>query len=229
MRPRWGSSADRAHAKRHPRRFPRPSSTRAGADHRPKCDGEWGFWCGRNLPSHARRRRAPVLRGGDGPGAELGLPTPHAGRGPRLAEHPAGHTAGRRCSCLDALVVTHDHRGHGIGAAPLERFLDAARAAGDTRVALRPEPSDLEHCPEELLAFYGAAGVPGTVPRRGGSAPRWRCATPRPAPRARPRVGAGLPQHDQVALPDRREPRRHALALAVRRWRWRSPSPSSSI
>ncbi|MEX5307563.1 GNAT family N-acetyltransferase [Kocuria sp. CPCC 205258] len=63
-----------------------------------------------------------------------------------------------RCSYLDTLVVAADHRGHGIGAALLERFLDAARAAGNTWVVLRPMPADPVHGAEELLTFYGAAG-----------------------------------------------------------------------
>lgn len=63
-----------------------------------------------------------------------------------------------RCSYLDTLVVADDHRGHGIGAALLDRFLDAARAAGNTWIVLRPKPSDPEHGPEKLLTFYGAAG-----------------------------------------------------------------------
>lgn len=63
-----------------------------------------------------------------------------------------------RCSYLDTLVVAHHHRDHGIGAALLERFLDAARAAGNTWVVLRPESADPEHGAEDLLAFYGSAG-----------------------------------------------------------------------
>ncbi|MEX5298436.1 GNAT family N-acetyltransferase [Kocuria sp. CPCC 205292] len=63
-----------------------------------------------------------------------------------------------RCSYLDTLVVAHHHRDRGIGAALLERFLDTARAAGNTWVVLRPESPDPVHGAEELLAFYGAAG-----------------------------------------------------------------------
>lgn len=63
-----------------------------------------------------------------------------------------------RCSYLDTLVVARAHRGRGIGAELLERFLDAARAAGSTWVVLRPEPATPRQGAEELLAFYGGAG-----------------------------------------------------------------------
>ena len=63
-----------------------------------------------------------------------------------------------RCSYLDTLVVARSHRGHGVGAALLEQFLDAARAAGNTWVVLRPVPADPREGFDELLAFYGAFG-----------------------------------------------------------------------
>ncbi|MEF3121792.1 GNAT family N-acetyltransferase [Kocuria flava] len=63
-----------------------------------------------------------------------------------------------RCSYLDTLVVARAHRGRGIGADLLERFLDAARAAGSTWAVLRPEPATPPQGAEELLAFYGGAG-----------------------------------------------------------------------